>query len=126
MRTIYTIILITILITGCSEPVTKSDILRAHSVDFHVNGSQKLTDSEGDLIGVSGHAFMSYQKLRHDPRSYIVNNLTQSGERVNYLVGNGFFLIDKTYLNRVNRSDLTRTLAKITNNNNKRLEYIRG
>lgn len=126
MKYKITLILGLLFLVGCSDTVSKSDVLQAHNVDYQVNGSAKLTDAEGDLIGLSGQSFFMYQRLRHDPRSYVVNSLAQSGKRVDYLVGDGFFLIDKIYLERVKPKDLTQALFEITADRKKKNRYTNG
>lgn len=116
MTTKITIFIVLLFLAGCTAETTKTDIQRTHSLKAHVNGSVKLMEAEQELISDAPLSFYAYQKLRHDNRSYIVSNLRQSRENKNYVVGEGFFLIDSDYVNRSSRTELVATLIEITKN----------
>jgi len=121
---IKTIMLIALtFLSGCSAETTMSELQRLHNLESHVNGSAKLMEAESDLISASPHSFFTYQTLRQDHRSYLVRNLSQAGERKKYLIGHGFFLIDKDYVLRSSRTELVNALTEIAKNNNERLRY---
>ncbi len=120
------ILIIFIFLVGCSAETKKSDIQRSHNLVNQVNGSVKLMEAEQELISDAPYSFYAYQNLRHDARSYLVSNLKQSGEARNYLIGDGFFLIDKDYVHRSSRAELVKTLIKITQNSDEKQRYSNG
>ena len=121
---IKTIIIICLTcLSACASEITRTDIQEIHSLHIHVNSSNKLMGAEGNLIGRSPYSFVAYQALRHDERSYVVFNLRQSGKRKSYLVGDGFYLIDKDYLDRSSIKEIEATLIQITKNEKPENEY---
>jgi len=121
-----TILISLIFLAGCSAETKKSDIQRSHNLVNQVNGSVKLMEAEQELISDAPYSFYAYQSLRHDARSYLVSNLKQSGEARNYLVGDGFFLIDRDYVLRSSRAELVKTLIRITQNTDQGQRYSNG
>lgn len=101
-------------LTGCTTETTKSTIKETHNIASHINRSDKLGEAEFELISESPFSFQSYQPLGYDPRSSIVSNLRQHGEKKTYLVGDGFFLIDEGFVLRSSRPELVATLVELT------------
>lgn len=96
------------------EPVSIEEINAKHSKLMQINGDMKLTNAEGELIGKAPVAYVLYQGYRHDSRSMVINSLTKEGRAVNFLAGDGFFLIDRDFLKSSSVIEVARTINRIT------------